>query len=86
MAATKPPVQPRDFDPSDVQFFLKDPNSAGGECHSVHRVRGGWIFNGDPVSERTEGALQHRGVGELATFVNDETIAAFLAARAAQGE
>jgi hypothetical protein len=72
--ATKPPVQPIDFDPADVRFVRKDPSSAGGDCQSFHRVPGGWIVNGIPVSEATEAALQHRGPGERAVFINDDLL------------
>ena len=80
------PGQLRDFAPDDIEFVLKDPNSAGGECHSFHRVPGGYVANGNPVSERTASALQHRGPGEVAVFINDDTLDALMAARVAEGE
>jgi hypothetical protein len=87
MAASGRPAQVRDFAPDQIEFVVKDPNSAAGECKSFHRVSGGtpgWIVNGDPLSPRAEDALQHRGPGEVAAFIDDETLDALIAARAAQ--
>lgn len=53
MAASGRPAQVRDFAPDQIEFVVKDPNSAAGECKSFHRVSGGapgWIVNGDPLS------------------------------------
>ena len=74
--ATKPPVQPIDFDPGAVQFVRKDPSSAAGDCASFSRVPGGWIVNGTPVGESTEAVLEHRGPGERATFIPDRLLKA----------
>jgi hypothetical protein len=65
--ATKPPVQPIDFDPGDVQFVRKDPSSAAGDSASFSRVPGG---------ESTEAVLEHRGPGERATFIPDRLLKA----------
>jgi hypothetical protein len=67
--ATKPPVQPIDFAPEDLEFVRKDPNSVTGDCPSFHRVPGGWVVNGTPVGPATEAALEHHGAGERAVFI-----------------
>jgi hypothetical protein len=87
MAASGRAAQVRDFALDQIEFVVKDPNSAAGECKSFHRVSGGtpgWIVNGNPLSSRVEGALRHRGPGEVATFIDDETLDALIAARASQ--
>ena len=71
-----------EFDPRDITFLFKDPNSNTGECHGVSKVPGGYLIQGDPVGPGTHAALRAKsqlGAGEAAVFVNDATVAKLIA-------